>query len=97
MRISRKLHLEASVWVDKAFGDFQPFLSDPRSLRLWDKGVERVEIRTPGPLRAGSTFDTIGPPRGHRPGLRTSYRVAEIRRDLNVVEALDHPLFERAE
>jgi hypothetical protein len=92
MRISRQLHLQASICVDRALDDFPPILGDPRSVALWDKSVDHVEVHTDGPLEVGSIFDTIGPARGRRPGQRTSYRVVAIDRTTNTVEILNHPL-----
>jgi len=66
MRVSRRLHLQASVWSPN------------------------------GPLRVGSTFDTIGPHRGRRPGQRTSYQVTALGPTVNTVEILHHRLFEHA-
>jgi hypothetical protein len=93
VRVSRQLHLEASIWVDRAFDNFPPILGDPRGVALWDKSVDHVDVDTEGPLRVGSTFDAIGPARGRRPGQLTSYRVAYLDRMTNTVEILQHPFF----
>lgn len=74
----RSLCLESSILVDVPFAAIDPVFSDPRSLVLWDRGVLDVEVRTPGPLRAGSAFDTISYGRGGRPGKRSSYEVVEV-------------------
>lgn len=93
---SRTLRLESSVWVDRALDDFPPLLNDPHSLQLWDDSVEQVETHASDPLQVGSTFDTIGPARGRRPGQRTSYRVTMLEPTTNAVEVIGHPLFQRA-
>lgn len=93
MEISRNLHLEASIWVDRALDDFPSILADPRSVALWDRSVDHVEVHSGGPLQVGSTFDTVGPARGRRPGQRTSYRVVTLDRSTNAVELLSHPFF----
>jgi hypothetical protein len=93
LRISRRLHLEASIWVDRALDNFPSILDDPRSAALWDKSVDHVEVHSDGPLQVGSTFDTIGPARRCRPGQRTCYRVAVLDPMTNKLEIMRHPFF----
>ncbi|MGN6170343.1 MAG: SRPBCC family protein, partial [Solirubrobacteraceae bacterium] len=72
------LSLESCILLDVPFPAIDPVFSDPRSLVLWDRSVAEVEVKIPGPLRAGFTFDTIGYTRGGRPGKRSSYEVVQV-------------------
>ena len=89
-------HLESSVLIERSLEDFPPFFSDPRSLAAWDPSVASVELTSEGPLRAGYTFDTIGPARNGRPGKRSSYRVTRLEPEFNQVELVGSPAFSRA-
>lgn len=92
----RSLSLESCILVDVPFTAIDAVFSDPRSLVLWDRGVAEVEVRTPGPLRAGSAFDTIGFGRGGRPGKRSSYEVVEVTATASTTRLVDSRVFEGA-
>jgi hypothetical protein len=85
--------MRSTIVVDRRVGDFPADLGDPHSLMRWDRSVAAVEVDNPGPLQVGSTFATIGPPRGRLPGTRSEYRVLELEPRRNRVELLRHPLF----
>lgn len=92
----RSISLESAVSVNKALDDFPSWLGDPRSLELWDRSVAHVDITSTGGWGVGSTFTTVGHPRGGRPGRISSYRVRRLDRTVNEVELVDSPVFERA-
>lgn len=96
MTAGRRLELRSSIVVNRRLEDFPADLADPRSLKHWDRSVAAVEVESPGPLRVGSTFATIGPARGRRPGIRSEYRVIELKASRNGVELLRHALFTAA-
>ena len=89
-------HLEASIVVSRSLETIPRFFDDPRSLTAWDKSVASVEVTCEGPVRVGYTFDTIGPPRGKQPGLRSSYRVIQLEPRVNRVELVRSAMFRKA-
>jgi hypothetical protein len=65
--------------------------------KKWDRSVADVEITSALPVGVGSTFKTVGPARGGRPGIITSYRIAEFEPVTHAtVEVLDSPTLRRA-
>jgi hypothetical protein len=92
----RSLSLESCILVDVPFAAIDPVFSDPRSLVLWDRGVAGVQIKTPGPVRPGLAFDTIGCGRGGRPGKRSSYEIVEATRRAGKAKLVDSRVFEDA-
>ncbi|GAA4606291.1 hypothetical protein BJY16_005754 [Actinoplanes octamycinicus] len=77
--------------VPQSPGQVWAFSSDPMAQKKWDRSVAEVEVTSPEPFGAGSTFRTIGPARRGRPGIVTSYRVAafepETHARIEVVES----------
>lgn len=94
--LSRRFEMRSSIVVDLRLEDFPADLRDPHSLARWDRSVEAVEVDGAGPLQVGSTFATVGPSRGRRPGTRSEYRVLALEERRNRVELLRHPLFSTA-
>jgi hypothetical protein len=92
----RSLSLESSILVNVPADSIDPVFSDPRSLVLWDRGVAEVQIKTPGPVRPGFAFDTIGYGRGRRPGKRSSYEIVEATRRAGKAKLVDSRVFEEA-
>jgi hypothetical protein len=92
----RSLSLESCIVVDVPFVAIDPVFSDPRSLVLWDRGVAEVEVKAPGPLRAGFAFDTIGYGRGGGPGKRSSYEVLEVTPRADKTRLVDSHVFDDA-
>lgn len=90
------IHLEASIIVHKGFDEIPPVFRDPSSLTLWDRSVEKVEPTSDKAVGVGYTFDTIGPAKGGRKGLRSSYIITQFDRDINAVELVNSKLFKKA-
>lgn len=72
MQVERDIAVPRSqVWA---------YFSDPMTQADWDRSVAQVLVTSAGPVRVGTTFDTIGPGRsgGRRQGIITSYQVTEF-------------------
>ncbi|WP_329085060.1 MULTISPECIES: SRPBCC family protein [unclassified Streptosporangium] len=75
------------------------FSVDPMNQLKWDRSVAEVVLTSDGPVRAGYTFDTVGPKRSgdRRAGITTSYRVAEYEPERHArIEVTNSPTFRRA-
>ena len=70
------MHLESTILVNKSEEQVWEFLNDITNLARWDHSVEKVII-TSGDKKnpIGLTFDTIGPAKPGKTGLKTSYEV----------------------
>jgi hypothetical protein len=72
MRLAGKVHCRtdlATAWA---------FFADPRNLARWDRSVAQVVMTRETPNGLGTAFDTIGPARAGKQGLKTSYEVVLI-------------------
>ena len=91
MRITTKLDVSQPVAAAWAFS------VDPMAQKKWDRSVADVAVTFQPPFGLGSTFKTIGPARGGRPGVVTSYRVSEFEPLRHAtVEVVDSPTLRRA-
>jgi hypothetical protein len=91
VRITTVLDVPQSI--DKVW----TFSSDPMAQKKWDRSVADLEITSELPFGVGSTFKTIGPRRGGRPGIVTSYRITEFEPIRHAtVEVVDSPTLRRA-
>ncbi len=90
------LHLESSILINRPFAEFPRSFSDPRSLAAWDASVAEVVPISEGPLRVGSTFETVAPAKPGHAGRRSSYRVVQFDERVNRVELINSKLFRSA-
>jgi hypothetical protein len=91
------IHVERDIAVPRR--RVWAYAADPMTQIDWDRSVAQVVLTSTGPVRVGTTFDTIGPKRsgGRRPGIITSYQVTEFEPEWHAkVEVTNSPTLERA-
>ncbi len=93
------MHIRTELDVPYPRTQVWGFSVDPMNQVKWDRSVAAVVLTGDGPVRAGYTFDTVGPRRsgGRRAGITTSYRVTEYEPERHArIEVTNSPMFRRA-